>query len=255
MNAITAARSAVRVKLNERYFILLSLRQPFGGTPCPSEFAVVADIITDTINDLLEDEEWDHDLLYSKLVDKIPVEKGLSDNIPFHQVQEMSASIIIGENGKSDVYVDDIITIVVDINVNLQRIKKAPITVMHAVVDNATMESKNIKRKDIVSYDKRVAEGAAEEEKIYLGWLLNTMNLLVKLPNHKSTAWRSQISSLLDKKTVSNKELQSILGRMENVAQIMTPLGYFLSNIRHMQIIAERKGHNIRLNKDSRDDL
>ncbi len=167
----------------------------------------------------------------------------------------MSASIIIGENGKSDVYVDDIITIVVDINVNLQRIKKAPITVMHAVVDNATMESKNIKRKDIVSYDKREAEGAAEEEKIYLGWLLNTRNLLVKLPNHKSTAWRSQISSLLEKKTVSNKELQSILGRMENVAQIMTPLGYFLSNIRHMQIIAERKGHNIRLNKDSRDDL
>ncbi len=96
LNAITAARSAVRVKLNQKYFILLSLRQPFGGAPCPSEFAVVADIITGMINDLLEDEDWDHDELYSKLTDKIPVERGLSDDIPFHPAQEMSVYIIIG---------------------------------------------------------------------------------------------------------------------------------------------------------------
>ncbi len=46
------------------------------------------------------------------------------------------------------------------------------------------MKSENIKRKDIVSDDKMEAEGYAEEEKICLGWLLNTRSLLVKLPSH-----------------------------------------------------------------------
>ena len=83
----------------------------------------------------------------------------------------MSVSIIIGENGKADVYVDGIITIAVDtINNNLERIKRAPVTVMRAVVAKATMESQNIKRKDIVSDDKMEAGGAVEEEKICLGW-------------------------------------------------------------------------------------
>ena len=51
---LIALRSAVRVKLNEFYYILISLSQPFGGASCPSEFVVIADVITDTINDLLE---------------------------------------------------------------------------------------------------------------------------------------------------------------------------------------------------------
>ena len=65
-------RSAVRVELNGNWYLLLSLRQPFGGSPCPSEFAVVVDIVTDTINDLLEDEEWDYKNVYSKAADDIP---------------------------------------------------------------------------------------------------------------------------------------------------------------------------------------
>ena len=42
---------------------------------------------------------------------------------------------------------------------------------------------------------------------------------------------------------------------MENIAQIMNPLGHFLSNIRHLQIIAEKKGQSIRINSSVRDDL
>ena len=156
------------MKINDKYYILLSLRQPFGGAPCPSEFAVVADIITDTINDLLEDEEWDHNLIYSELANRIPKEKDFGNDIPFHKAREMSVSILLGENGKSDVYVDDIITIAVDINDNLDRIRKAPITVMHAVADNSYFKSSNIKRSDIVSDDKMKAEGAAEEKRFAL---------------------------------------------------------------------------------------
>ena len=106
-----------------------------------------------------------------------------------------------------------------------------------------------------MAQDKMEAEGVAEEEKICLEWLLNTRKLLVSLPSHKAVAWISQIDKTLQDSSVSNKELQSILGRLENIAQIMISLGHFLGNIRHMKILAEKKGHNIRLNTQTKDDL
>jgi len=43
------------------------------------------------------------------------------------------------------------------------------------------------------------AEGAAEERKICLGWMLDTRRLLVSLPDHKTKGWISQIDSILKK--------------------------------------------------------
>ena len=254
-NATTAYQSAVKVSIEGVELILISLRQPFGGAPCPSEFALLADLVTDTINDLLEDETWDYSRDYSMVAQKIPKPKPLSDNISFHKAREMSVSLQVGHRGKSDVYVDDVITIAADIKDNLERITRAPVTIMYAVADNAPVTNLVTKRKEIVAEDKMIAEGAAEELKICLGWLIDTRRLRVQLPIHKVIAWKQQINTILSKTTVSNKELQSILGRLENVAQVMTTLGHFLSNIRHIQLLAEKKGHNIKLNKRSRADL
>ena len=167
----------------------------------------------------------------------------------------MSVEIAPADKGKADVYVDDIITIAVDNDENLKRITRAPITVMHAVADNSIFKDDTIQRKNIVAEDKMKAEGAAGEQKICLGWLIDTRSLAVRLPSHKVIAWTSQIDKLLESISVSNKELQSILGRLGNIAQIMTPLGHFLGNIRYMQIVAKRKSHNIRLNTQAKEDL
>ena len=59
----------------------------------------------------------------------------------------------------------------------------------------------------------------------------------------------------MEQKTVSKKDLASILGRLENVAQMLTVLGHFLSNIRHMEMTAARKGHNVRMNRRVKEDL
>ena len=138
---------------------------------------------------------------------------------------------------------------------HLKHMTRALITVMHAIADKSTFQDQNISRKDIVANDKMEAEGAAEEKKICLGWLLKSRELSVTLPSHKAIAWSSQIDNSLSNATLSNKELQSILGRLENVAQIMIPLVHFLGNIRHMQILAEKRGHSIRLNSQTKDDL
>ena len=61
--------------------------------------------------------------------------------------------------------------------------------------------------------------------------MLDTRRLLVSLPDHKTTGWISQIDLLLKNKTAGEKELASVLGRLENVAQVLTILGHFLRNI------------------------
>ncbi len=126
---------------------------------------------------------------------------------------------------------------------------------MHAVADKAKIEEGGIKRSDMLAIDKMIAEGAAEEEKICLRWIMNTRALQVKLPHHKAVGWASQIDLVLQSKSVSSKSLESVLGRLENVAQVLTPLGHFLCNIRQLQILADRKGYNVKLNTRVRNDL
>ena len=160
----------------------------------------------------------------------------------------------VGKNGKIDVYVDDFITICPDLDDTLNRIIKAKATAIHAITDNS-INSNQIPRDDILAIDKMKAEGAAEERKICLGWMLDTRRLLVSLTDHKTIGWKSQIDSLLKQKSASEKELASILRRLENVAQVSTVLGHFLSNIRHMKILAVKKKHNVRLSTRAKDDL
>ena len=113
-------------------YLILSLRMPFGGSPCPSEFSLLTDIVTDTINDLLNDKNWNNKKIYSKAVHDIPDPVRLSDDIPYAQARSLSVDLPVEENGKSDVFIDDIITCAVDIEDNLDRITKAPITIIEA---------------------------------------------------------------------------------------------------------------------------
>ena len=204
LNATTAFRSAVRVNLDGCWYIIISLRMPFGEAPCPSEFALAADLIADTINDLLADKNWKHNEVYSDMIHEIPNPIPLPDDIPFAEAKDMSVNIPLAEGGKTDVYVDDFITIGPDIDDTLDRITRALITVIHAKADNSA-SSKTIPRDDIVAIDKMKAEGAAEERKICLGWMIDTRRLLVSLRDHKTIGWISQIDAILHNKTVSER--------------------------------------------------
>ena len=183
LNATTAFRSAVRVMLDGHWYIIISLRMPFGGAPCPSEFALAADLIADTINDLLADKNWKHKEVYSDMIHEIPNPIPLPDDIPFAEARDLSVNIPVEEGGKTDVYVDDFITIGPDIDDVLERITRAPLTVIHAIADNS-ISSDKIPRDNIVASDKMKAEGAAEERKICLGWMIDTRRLLISLPDH-----------------------------------------------------------------------
>ena len=93
-------------------------------------------------------------------------------------------------------------TCAVDIGNNLARIVAAPCTIIHALAHDSEGDTV-IPRDDMVALDKCEAEGAASEERICLGWLLNTRSLLVSLPSHKVKAWISQVETFIKNKTAS----------------------------------------------------
>ena len=72
LNADTTLRSAVIVELNGISYLIISIRMPFGGSPFPSVFGITADLVTDTIDDLLNDKNWENIILYSDKAKEIP---------------------------------------------------------------------------------------------------------------------------------------------------------------------------------------
>jgi hypothetical protein len=250
LNAKTAFQTSVRVKLKGKYYILVSLRLPFGGSPCPSDFCLISDVITDTINDLLACKEWDLRKVKSDYVQKIPDPRPLPEEIPFGEARELSVSLQDQPCAKADCFVDDIMSVTVDKGDNLLRLATAPCMVIHAIGHSAT-GSTHLKRQDLISEEKNVAEGAPEEEKICLGWTFNTRRLTVALPTHKYEAWDNQLQNIIAAKSIKFKLLESILGRLENVAIIVVMFGHFLNNIRSLQIKAMTSQHNQKLSRNA----
>ena len=208
LSAKTALEAAVTVEIAQKKYIAIPLRMPFGGAPCPSEFALFSDMITDTINDLLKDKNWDNTTIFSDVIKDIPPPIPLPDNIPFSQAKPMRVELPDEDFGKADVFLDDIISCIVDKGDNLDRITKAPSTIIEATArQGSTM---GVKRDPMIEPEKAKAEGPAEEVKIILGWTIDTRRLLISLPKHKFIGWTSQIDSVLDSKTVSNKTLMSV---------------------------------------------
>jgi hypothetical protein len=254
LKASTAITSAVAIEIEGDDFILIPLRLPFGGAPCPSDFCVVSDVITDTINDLLNNSAWKPSEVHSPYVCNIPKAVPLSRDIPFAQGRSLSVDLPDNDDGSADCFVDDIITQAVDVDDNLQRITAAPCTVIHALAHRASADT-FIARQNMIADDKNVAEGGPEEAKICLGWVLDTRRLLVQLPHHKYTAWSAQTRQLLQRKTTNNKDLSSLLGRLEHIAVVIPMFAHYLNNIRALQILAENAKHNVRINQRVKKDL
>ena len=84
----------------------------------------------------------------------------------------MSISLPNEDRGKADVFVDDVISVCVDLEDNLPRLKTAPCTVIHAVAREKS-ENQVIPRDDMICNHKIDVEGATEEQKTCLGWLLD----------------------------------------------------------------------------------
>ena len=164
LDAKTAKRVVIMVRINRKEYLLLTLRHPFGGKPGPSQFCLFSDIVVDTINDLLASDHWDEKTVYPDFIKNIPTPEFYpAPNIPFAQARELIVTLPDEDQGKCDGYIDeDLITASVNIGSNLHRGMAAPCTVIHAIAHQASSET-FIKRDNMIALDKCEAEGAPKE--------------------------------------------------------------------------------------------
>ena len=74
-------------------------------------------------------------------------------------------------------------------------------------------------------------------------------------PSLNDKAWVPQIEQVLSKKSISKKTLESILGRLENVAQIVLMLGHFMNNLCYLQSKIKPDFYNVPFTMRAKEDL
>ena len=247
LEAKSALRSAVRVKMKETWYVLVSLRLPFGGSSCPPDFCLMSDIICDVTNDLLLCDEWNEEEVYSTLSNFIPPDEEMDPSIPFGTADDLAVPVPVKDKGSFDVFIDDFIGVTVDIGRNKNRLKMAPGTIIQAV-SNTSDDDLGVKRDHFIARDKCEAEGAIAEERICLGWILDTRRLEIRLPTHKFIAWSCDIDKLLNHKTISHKDLLSLIGKLEHVITVIKMMGHFMNNLYSLEEKAYKaKPHAIKI--------
>jgi hypothetical protein len=208
----------------------IALRLTFGGKACPNEWSVISETTTDLANDLLRCPDWNPDEIHAPIQKHVPETVYLSADTPFAPGLPLVVNLPNDDQGKADCYLDDIISIIPDINKNLKRGAAAVPLAIH-LIGRPMADSEPIPRDDLISLKKLIAEGGLKEVQTVLGWILNTRTLLVSLPEDKFLAYSKQINNLLEKTKASFVELDILTGRLVHVALIIPQAHHFLNRI------------------------
>jgi hypothetical protein len=91
----------------------------------------------------------------------------------------------------------------------------------------------SLPRDEVLAINKAIAKGTQAERLIVLGWIIDTRRLLISLPTNKFTAWTANINDLLLSKgrRVKLRTLETMVGRLQHVANIMVQGNHFLGRL------------------------
>jgi hypothetical protein len=211
----------------------------------------ISDTLADLCNTLLQCKEWDHSSLFDPISKSVLPPNPLDENIPYHKSKNLAIELPQNNTGKVDIYIDDTIAITPDLPGNTERmIVAVPLvirTLAHPIDPND-----EIPRNDIISIKKFQAEARLEETKMVLGWILNTRSLQISLPLDKYQKWTADINIMISNPRVCVKQLESTLGRLNHVANIISILRHFLGRLRHAFLRASKyKWTTLKLSKKS----
>ena len=234
------ARSALLCCTRYKNFGIIPLRAVFGGSPCPSEWSILSEMTTDLANSILNADNWDTEILYSELSNRLKPVKYLPTTVPFAAAKTLLVDVPLNAVGMCDVYIDDMITVIADANNNRQRAEKAvPLAIK--IVGRPLSPSEKIPRSPLPCLKKLEAEGSLEEVKTILGWVINTRSLLINLPKEKYIAWSKSITNILQKGSSNKKELETLIGRLNHIGTIITHALHFLSRLRNLLASAHKR--------------
>ena len=140
-----------------------------------------------------------------------------------------------------DGYIDDGIFFGVEKDGIASRLTHAGPVVTEAIFRTAGEEFDQ-NRNPALSADKLAAELSPDISKKVLGWIIQTTMFRVFLPIEKCLEWTQDINTLIKKKIVSTKEIESTIGRLNHAGHIL-PLGrYFLTRLRYRLMMCKKWG-------------
>jgi len=226
-------------------FVLVALRLTFGGAPGPAIWGVISETITDIGNSLLINEHWDHHTIFDTISTNLETKITLAQYIPFAKARDITVPVPAVDTGKIDIFIDDFIGVAPDIGETPSRVVRAIPLAIRTLARPLSQED-IIPRKDIISLKKLQAEGQLSEVKIILGWEINTRLLTIALPVHKATAWTNDIETIIEAGRANYKTLESLLGRLNHIACILSPMRHFLGRLyRAMYRAKARRGWTV----------
>ena len=206
----------------------------------------------DLANALLQLDDWDPKALFSPIQHKVPKAEANTSDIPFAKALPLAVTLD-NNKGKSDVYIDDITSVVADINNNAERGEAAVLLAMH-LIGRPFDFNDPITHLDLASITKLIAEARLEETKILLGWKLDTRTLTVSLTFEKFKAWSDSINDILKTKSSTFKDLDSLIGCIGHTTVINPYVKHFMSRLRQEKDRAENR-RKIKITAPVLDDL
>ena len=104
----------------------MALRLTFRGSPCPYKYGVISESVWGLLIALLHSNDCDPHSFKSKLGDRVPQPNFLPGETPFAEGEDLIVDIPVDPRGTSDVYIDDTISLCVDIegSDNVERLRQ-----------------------------------------------------------------------------------------------------------------------------------
>ena len=212
----------------------LLLRLPFGAAAAPAEFCVASEIVCDVANDLLADPTWDPSVTHTPYHPLLPSPALIDDESPFATALPLDVTPPHVSDTCCDVYIDDLITVGLYIQASLLRLLSAVAVAIHCIFRPLHVQEQHI-RSHVLSLRKLAGEGQLSESKVILGWLINTRTFSISLPPSKLQAWTTDIQRLQTSGCTSRPDLDTLIGRLNHVGQIMPFARHFLHRLRRLK--------------------
>jgi hypothetical protein len=149
------------------------------------------------------------------------------------------------EFGTADVFLDDIFSAIPQLDGHSpgDRGAQAALLALDVLGQPLLLNGgESLPRDEVLAINKAIAEGTPAERLIVLGWIFDTRRLLISLPTEKFTAWTANINNLLVSKgrRVKLRTLETMVGRLQHVANIMVQGNHFLGRFRSAVLRADK---------------
>jgi len=236
-------------------FAYILCRLPFGVSPAAGLFSLLSDFVVDMANALFEDPTWSPSTLSSPLAESLLYPVYLSGDF---SVARPLLLDIKAKNLSAEVFIDDMIVICLDVESLIRKATNAIPLILDAIFRPIFKET--VERLPILNRIKTMAEGRLEEIKTILGWIINSRRLSVHLPKAKAELWIAEIESMIAISAAgelsSEKELESMIGKLNHAAVIVSEGNHFLNRLRYrLKMIKLNRFQHGHLHKSEVEDL